>query len=221
MVRFTSPGSGILLFAVVAALSGCNTSSSGSSATASSATTFQSGFDNVTQRGPTSDMPTTLTGNYVGAISADVTNTTQKVGTIQGDVNLAINWTDGQTTNPFSGTASNFQGTLTGGTSQAISGTLNVDNALPASIMRTSNTIALPTGGSTTVSTGSMMVNLTGQLSDGTQAANTTLQLGGTFFGAGASGASGTAGGLLQSTSATNPGLFDGTIAGTYYLDRQ
>ncbi len=183
---------------------------------------YQAEFDRISAIAPTSDMPTSIQANYAGQMRADVTEASNIVGEIVGDVNLAVDWTDGQSANPFSGTASNFQGRLTGGEFEAIDGTLSVDPAFSGTIARTvipaSNVagFAIPE-----VQTGAMSVTLSGQLTQGSDTADTTVLLGGNFHGPGASAATGAVSGGFKDTSASGPSIFDGGIGGTYYIERQ
>ena len=183
---------------------------------------YEAEFDRVTAIAPTSDMPTSIQATYAGQMRADVTDSSEIVGEIVGDVNLDVAWTDGQGSNPFSGGASNFQGRATGGEFEAIDGTLSVDPAFGATIART----VIPAGniGGFNIpetQTGAMQVTLTGQLSQGDSAADTTVLLGGNFFGAGASAAVGAVSGGFSDASTDSPAIFDGAIGGTYYLERQ
>lgn len=140
---------------------------------------------------PTSDMPTSLNATYTGMTRQDLRETSggAVVGTMMADLELTADWTEGQTTNPWSGKADNFRGDLDG-TDFDLVGELTVASAesksITSTIGRTANTIALPTGGSTTVATGAAAINLAGDVDDGTGTNNEVLMsLGGSFFGAG------------------------------------
>lgn len=214
---------GLLLLASTA-VAGCLGNSNGTASTsgAPGASGYQAEFDRVSAIAPTSDMPTAIQATYAGQMRADVTDASAVVGEVVADLNLDVDWTDGQTANPFSGTASNFQGRLSGGEFQAIDGTLTVDPAFPGTISRTvipSSTV----GGFTIpeVQTGAMNVALSGQLTQGTDTADTTVTLGGSFLGAGASAAIGAVSGGFSNAAAPGPSIFDGGIGGTYYLERQ
>ncbi|MCE8006343.1 hypothetical protein [Aestuariivita sp.] len=227
---------GVVLIATTA-LSGClGSDSNGGGATAASGggggssgggtvtfANYQSEFDRVSMTIPTSDMPTTLKGNYVGAMQAQVGDASGNIaGSLVADVNLAIDWTEGATPNPFSGGASNFRGTTDGGTTvEAISGSLSVDPNLPSAIIRNSNTLNT-VAGQVTVDAGSMTVPLAGDLTLNGQTAEANVLLGGGFFGSGGTAAAGTAvGGFRAAGTAPLSGIFDGSISGTYYVERQ
>lgn len=208
------------------AVAGCLGSSNGGGTASTSgpagSSGFQAEFDRVSAIAPTSDMPTTIQATYTGQMRADVTDASAVVGEVVGDLNLAVDWTDGQATNPFSGTASNFQGRATGGDFTAIDGTLSVDNTFAGTIAR--NVIPSSTIGGITipeVQTGAMNVTLSGQLSQEAETVDATVTLGGNFLGAGASAATGAVSGGFNNASTSGPAIFDGAIAGTYYLERQ
>ena len=183
---------------------------------------YQGEFDRVTNQAPTSDMPTSLQASYSGAMRADVTDGSAVVGQILADVNLDVDWTDGSSANPFSGGASNFQGTMDGGTTVGdIEGTLSVDSALPNAILRNTTTVPLPTGGTQTLNTGALSVSLAGTLTADGESVDTNLFLGGNFFGPGATAAVGTVVGGF-SPEGTDPlqGIFTGgSVGGTFYLE--
>lgn len=194
----------------------------GTSGGPTASSSYQTEFDRVTGVAPTSDMPTTIQATYSGQLQADVTDASQVVGEVVADLNLDVDWVDGQTSNPFSGGASNFQGRLAAGEFEAINGTLSVDPAFPGTIARTifpsSNIggVSVPE-----VQTGAMSVTLSGQLSQGENTADTTILLGGNFLGSGASAATGAVSGGFSDATAPGPSIFDGGIGGTYYLERQ
>jgi hypothetical protein len=207
-------------------LAGCLGSSGGGAAgggggTASpqTANAFQAQFDRVTGQGPTSDLPTSLSGTYTGALRVDVTDASQTVGEVFGDVNLQVSWADGQTTNPFSGNVDNLRGSIKGEPSGAIEGTLTVDNAMPASISRSVNTINAPIIGPTTLATGAMSVIVTGDLTAAGETVETNLTLGGNFYGPGGTAMAGpVVGGFRTGQTAA---IFDGSAAGTFYAEKQ
>lgn len=214
---------GLLLLASTA-LAGCLGDSNGTASTsgATSVSPYQAEFDRVSAIAPTSDMPTAIQATYAGQMRADVSEGSAVVGEIVADLNLDVDWTDGQTANPFTGSASNFQGRLSGGDFEAIDGTLSVDPAFAGTIART----VIPGGtfGGVTipeVQTGAMNVTLSGQLTQGTDTADTTVGLGGNFLGSGASAAVGAVSGGFSNAAAPGPSIFDGAIGGTYYLERQ
>lgn len=216
--------SGLALLASTA-VAGCLDGDGGGTASTSGPagpSGYQAEFDRVSAIAPTSDMPTAIQATCTGQMRAEVTDSTAIVGEIVGDLNLDVDWTDGQTANPFSGTASNFQGRAAGGDFEAIDGTLSVDPAFSGTIARTvipSSTI----GGVTIpeVQTGAMNVTMSGQLTQDSNTVDATVILGGNFHGTGASAATGAVSGGFSNASAPGPSIFDGAVGGTYYLERQ
>lgn len=208
------------------AVAGCLGSSNGGGAASTSGpggpSGYQAEFDRVSAIAPTSDMPTAIQATYTGQMRAEVTDASAVVGEVVGDLNLDVDWTDGQTTNPFSGTASNFQGRTTGGEFAALDGTLSVDPSITGTISRVVNP-ATTIGGFAIpeTQTGAMSVTLSGQLSQDGETADTTVLLGGNFLGAGASAATGAVSGGFNNASTSGPAIFDGGLGGTYYLERQ
>jgi hypothetical protein len=186
------------------------------------AAAFSSNYDAVTSaslsNAPTSDMPTSLNANYSGQMKVDV-NDGSPIGTAYGDLDIAVDWTDGQTANPFSGTASNFTGTLVAGQTGDIEGTLSVDDSFGGTIGRTVTTIPLPppASGSVTTATGAGSFTMTGDLTvDGT-AYDTTVLLGGSFFRPGGTVMHGAVSGGVKEKG-TGGAIFDAAAAGTFYL---
>ena len=183
---------------------------------------FQQNFDRVTAKTPTSNMPTTLQATYAGRLKAEVTDTVNTVGEVEGDINLDVDWTDGQSANPFTGTVSNIEGTLTGGQSGAIAGTLTVDDSFGGAIQRTVtpaqqiNGINIPE-----TQVGALSVTLTGELTEGATVADTQVTLGGAFFGDQGEAALGPVVGGFNVAGSQNPAIFDGSIAGQYYIEAQ
>lgn len=186
------------------------------------AAAFSSNYDAVTSpslsNAPTSDMPTRLNANYSGQMKVDV-NDGSAVGTAYGDLDIAVDWTDGQSANPFSGTASNFTGTLVSGQTGDIEGTLSVDDSFGGTIARTVTTIPLPppASGTVTTATGSSSFTMTGDLTvDGT-AYDTTVGLGGNFFRPGGTVMHGVVTGGIKEKG-TGGSIFDAAAGGTFYL---
>lgn len=108
---------------------------------------FETAYDGVSQKAPTSDMPTSLKASYDGQMKIGVNSGWAQIfgadmdansAEIIGDLAVDVGWTDGQTTNPFTGTASNIVATEAGtSNSVKLDGTLTVDQGLPASLSRT------------------------------------------------------------------------------------
>ncbi|WP_163852320.1 hypothetical protein [Pseudooceanicola aestuarii] len=182
--------------------------------------TFQQNFDRVSGIVPTSDMPTTLQGSYSGALRADVSDATAVVGQVEADIDLDVDWTDGQQANPFTGTVSNFRGSLKDGETRDIDGTLTVDAAIPGTILRTDNPAMTFNGVNVPATqTGAMSVTMSGALTEDGRTADTTLLLGGNFLGSGATAAVGAVSGGYKEQGSANPGIFDGSVAGQFYLE--
>ncbi|WP_148234645.1 hypothetical protein [Pseudooceanicola batsensis] len=168
-------------------------------------------------------MPTTMNATFTGATRQDLreTNGGAIVGEMMADLELTANWTDGQSTNPWSGKADNFRGSMNG-QDYTLTGELTVAAAeaksLTSTIGRSANTIALPTGGTTTVATGAAAVNLAGDVDDGSGTPHEVIMsLGGSFFGPQGTAISG---------PATTQGFRAGGVrsdliaAGDYYVER-
>lgn len=185
---------------------------------------YQGNFDRVSGQAPTQDMPTRLQASYSGALRVDVGDASGNIsGQVIADLDLDVDWTDnGLSPNPFTGGATNFQGTQDdGATIVAIEGEMIVDPNLPNAIVTNETTVDLPTGGTQTLQTGTMTVPLTGQLTlDGTTV-DTNLLLGGTFVGPDAGGAVGSvSGGFSPVGTAPLDGIFTGGFAlGTFYIE--
>ncbi|NNU82005.1 hypothetical protein HMH01_16325 [Halovulum dunhuangense] len=212
-----------LLLACTVALGACDSSTNGGGGGgggggSSSETPFQENFDQVTGTAPTSNMPTSINATYAGAVQASVNDGVEELGILDGDVTLDVAWTDGQSTNPFSGQIDNLRFTDSDGT-VALQGELVTDNDV-GSISRT-EVSAL----GQTAFTGSMTVLMRGNVSvqDGgeTLSGDADIQLGGPFFGSGASGSAGAASGGLRLDEGTSGAIADYAIAGEYYLRRQ
>lgn len=187
------------------------------------AAAFSANYDAVTaptlSNAPTSDMPTRLNANYSGQMKVDVNDGTSTVGTAYSDLDIAVDWTDGQSANPFSGTASNFTGTLVSGQTGNIEGTLSVNDAFGGTIGRTVTTIPLPppASGSVTTATGAGSFTMTGDLTVDGKAYDTTVLLGGNFYRPGGTVMHGVATGGVKERG-TGGAIFDATAGGTFYL---
>ncbi|MBN7784285.1 hypothetical protein JYP51_05100 [Ponticoccus gilvus] len=219
-----------LVLVLGTSLSGCLGSSSGGGGGGAGGggggggggSSFDTEFDRVTAKAPTSNMPTEINASYAGRLKVDVTDPTTTIGEVEGDLNLDVAWRDGQTTNPFSGTASGFTGTLVTGETGAIDGTLTVDDSFGGSISRVVNP-AMEVAGVSVPETqvGALTVTLTGELSQGGTTADTNIMLGGSFFGDAGEAALGPVVGGYNLPDSANPAIFDGAIAGTYYIEQE
>jgi hypothetical protein len=216
-----------LAIAAAAAVSGCTSSGGGGGGGGGGGSVsfadFDGEFDRVNNMMPTSDMPTRLDANYQGAMRADAVDSSDgQTIEIIADLDVDIDWTDGQTSNPFSGGAKNFRGRAAGGDEiQRINGEMLVDPDIPSAITRTASTIALPTGGTQEVAVGGMMLNLTGQLEADGDTVEARVLLGGNFYGAEGRAAVGTVAGTFGDPGyqVNNP---DGLITnGSFYIEAQ
>ena len=195
-----------------AALSACS-SSGGDAAGSTTAEDYNIRFDAVSALGATQNMPTSLQADYRGELMADLSDGSGVLGTVLADLDIAVDWTEGQTANPFSGTADNFR--EVGGAAR-LEGTLTVDDGFGGSIIRSS----VPVPGTTVeVDTGAGQFVMTGDLTQDGTSYETELTLGGTFFGdAGEAMVGAVSGGLRTPGSGA---AFDYAAGGTFYLQQQ
>ncbi|MDQ2093816.1 hypothetical protein [Rhodalgimonas zhirmunskyi] len=211
-------------------LLGCTTSGGGAGAggAGGGGQDFETAYDAATARAPTSDMPTSLDANYTGQFKVGVNQGTAKVfGTnvnpqmaeIVGDLDIDVDWTDGQAANPFSGTASNIVATEAGTTnSVALNGQLAVDNSMPASISRVHTPSQVIAGHTIPeVNTGAFLFHMTGRLENGGEEGDATVQLGGNFFGPGGNAMVGAVSGGIKDVNNPGPQIFDAGLGGTFY----
>ncbi|MCA0922057.1 hypothetical protein [Pseudooceanicola nanhaiensis] len=206
-------------------VAGClDGSSSGGGGTTGpiTAADFDAEYTRISGMVPTSDMPTRLDASFTGAAQVDLVDTAS--GNTRGeafaDLALDLDWTDGQTTNPWSGTAENIRGTFDG-TDFAANGTMTVADAEAAgftsTVARTTQTIPLPTGGTVDVAAGAASVNLVGNIELDGNADDVLLALGGTFVGTEGQALHGAAQAVWFDTKA---GFGDVQGAGTFYVER-
>lgn len=217
---------GAALF-VCTAIAGCNTTTSGGAVGGggtggTGGSSYQANFDRVTGVAPTSNMPTSITANYQGQLMADVTDTTEIVGKVIADLDIVVDWTNGQSGNPLSGGASNVKvSDGQGGAYQDVAGSLTVKTSGNV-ISRNENPggniggISIPA-----TQTGSFVAGLEGDLTYDGQVVGADVSLVGNFLGSGGSAVAGSvAGGLTDRDGGGNPTLFDGTLGGSFYLER-
>ncbi|OWU85014.1 hypothetical protein ATO6_08065 [Oceanicola sp. 22II-s10i] len=225
--RTITRGAAILALGLAAA--GCTSTSGGGGAGGggggagpASKADFQKEFDRVTGVAPTSDMPKTLKAKYTGAAQMDLkeASTQSTVGGVLADLDLNVDWTEGQSGNPWSGSAKNFRGTFKGQDFTA-DGELTVANAeakgLPSVVGRNESTINAPVVGPITTATGSAKIELAGDLESGNDTGTILMSLGGNMFGKEGAGIAGTAQGLWFDKSS---GFGDVAAGGTFYLDK-
>lgn len=154
--------------------------------------------------------------DYVGQARVDTVDPGQSAptGFLTADLALAANFDAGT----ISGTATNIAGEVNGN-AVTLSGTLDsVNGSGPNTVVQTD--IAVPAPGSGTITTGALLASMQGTLTDDAtnQSSLTELGLIGSFTGANADGAFGTASALVGDENAVGFGLAGG---GTFYLDRQ
>jgi hypothetical protein len=189
---------------------------------------YEAAFDAASGRAPTSDMPTSLDANYQGQFKVGVNSGTADIfgpdadpqsAEIIGDLDIDVAWTEGQASNPFSGTASNIVATEAGtSNSVAIAGQLTVDDALPASISRVHTPSTVIAGHTVPdLDTGSFLFHMTGQLESEGRQGDATLQFGGSFFGPGGNAMVGAVSGGINDVDNPSPQIFDAGIGGTFY----
>lgn len=219
----------VLAIGLTSSLSGClgsNGSGGAAGGTAAGASDFETAYDAANGLGPTQDMPTAINATYAGQFKAGV-NSGSAAGfnenvEILGDLNLAVNWTDGQTTNPFSGGAKNIVVTdVTNGASETLIGELSV---LPdtGSISRV-NIPASTVGGFAIpeLNTGAFSFEVGGQVSGSEGAVDARVLVGGNFHGPAGESMVGVVSGGLKEVGSTNPAIFDAGIGGAAYLNKQ
>jgi len=218
-----------LCIAIATLLSGCiGGSGSGGGSGGGGSGDFETNYDAASGKAPTSDMPTQLQANYGGQFKSGVSGGGSVAGInenveIIGDLDVAVDWTDGQSTNPFTGTASNIVVTdVVDGGSETLGGTLTVDNGIGGTIMRVA-TPASNIGGISVpaIETGSFQFGMTGQLSGSEGDLDATVLVGGNFHGPGAESMVGVVSGGFKEVGSTNPAIFDAGIGGVAYLNRE
>lgn len=220
-----------LFVGVAAALSGCvgggGGSGGGAGGSGGGSAGFEAAHDAANEKIPTSDMPTSISANYSGQFKAGV-NSGSATGVnenveILGDVDVDVDWTDGQSTNPFSGTASNIMVTdVQSGESETLTGTLSVNDEMGGVITRT-NIPAQNMGGFSIpeTNTGSFQFGMTGALSGSEGDLDATVLVGGNFRGAGGETMVGVVSGGFSEVGSTDPSIFDAGIGGVVYLNRE
>jgi hypothetical protein len=174
---------------------------------------YATNLDRVQMLGPQT-VRQTGTVNYVGKTRVETTEPglTAPNGHFIGDVDLDANFDSGAIT----GTATNFAGQVDG-TAVTLAGTLSTANTPdPNTVTQQDN--VLPVIG--TVTTGALVSNMRGTLTESINNQSSTVQLSliGTFSGTNAAGAHGAAAVLVGDENAVGFGIAGG---GTFYLDRQ
>ncbi|WGW02919.1 hypothetical protein [Tropicibacter oceani] len=224
----------ILAAGLVTALSGCLQSGGGGGGGfggggGGGGSDYEAAFDAASGRAPTSDMPTRIQAEYEGQFkvgvnggSADLLGSQidPQMAEIVGDLEIGVDWTDGQTANPFTGKADNITVTEAGtSNSVVLDGELTVDASLPASLTRTVIPAQVVGGQSIPeVQTGAMLLHMTGQLSHDGQRGDVTAQLGGNFVGPQGEGMIGAVVGGIKDVDDPTAQIFDAGFGGTFYL---
>jgi hypothetical protein len=175
-------------------------------------TNFDTAFNAAINQGPT-QTPITGTASYVGELNLRTVDATgAENGFAVGDLALAVDFD--ASSNPISGTATNFRG-VRDGTDITIGGTLDTANSTSINEV-TDLTTPLPTGGSITIT--NMNVSLRGDLTDDEfgNTYNAEATLNGPFMGSNGAASAGAAG-VLTNSVGTN-----GIVAGgQYYVNKQ
>ena len=217
----------LLSLSVILGLAGCVSSNGGGGGD-----DFETKFDTVKNTVVTTDMPTRLAGTYKGQMKLGVNSgSTDLLGAgidpqlaeVLGDVAIKVDWTDGMTTNPFTGKADNFTVTEAGTSKTAkLDGSLTVDTSKPGTLSRVS-TPATKVKGYTVPArdTGTFTMMMTGQIGTEDKMGDVFVQLGGNFHGKGADAMLGTVNEGIKATDSTNPSIADAGLGGVFYAERQ
>lgn len=209
-------------------LSGCLSGGGAGGGGIGGSADYEAAFDAATARAPTTDMPTSLDANYKGQFKVGVNSGTAEIfgpnadpqmAEITGDLDIDVAWVEGQTANPFSGTASNIVATEAGtSNTMDIEGQLTVDNSLPASISRVHTPATVIAGQNVPeLDTGAFLFHMSGRVEAEGREGDATLQLGGNFFGPGGDAMVGTVNGGINDVGNPSPQIFDAGIGGTFY----
>jgi hypothetical protein len=222
---------------VATALSGCVSNGKGAAGGGAggggggASSTFETEFGKVEATAPTQNMPTALDANYKGQMKLGVNTGTSTIlpsgvdanmAEIIGDVDLNVAWTDGMTTNPFTGTAGNFTATEAGTSNTvAIAGTLNVDPSLPGTVTRVHTPAQTLMGHAIpALDTGAFEMTMKGQLGAEGEKGDVTLLLGGNFIGDNAASMMGAVSGGVKDVNSTGPAIFDAGLGGVFYANK-
>lgn len=224
----------VLAIGLTSSLSGClgsngNGGAAGGGAAgggAAGASAFDTAYDAAQGLGPTRDMPTSINATYAGQFQAEV-NDGSATGidegvSLLGDLNVAVDWTDGQSTDPFSGTASNIVVTdAASGASETLTGELTV-NSVGNAITRV-NTPASTVGGFAVpeLNTGAFSMQFEGRVSGTEGEVDAVVGVGGAFHGPAGESMIGVVSGGFKEVGSTNPAIFDAGIGGTAYLNKE
>ena len=173
---------------------------------------------------PTGNMPTAIDASYTGQVkvAANTGDTAAFFGTnidpenvdLLGDLNLAINWTDGSGGTPITGTASNIVAIArdTGATT-AVGGSLTVDTSQTNLVTR------IPLGVANAAS-GAFNFTMAGELTNGSDSGHAYLGMNGQFFGSGGQAMVGSVSGGINDAATPSPVIFDAGVVGTFYAQQ-
>lgn len=170
---------------------------------------------------PTSDMPTTGTANFEGGVKAVLNKGGSAIGTMLGDLEMAIDFGAADKTRAVTGSATNFRGTI-GGNDETFAGTLTTADAaakgLPSAIsIDEFTTPPIADVPPITVRTGAISANFSGDLDLNGTAGTVLLTTGGAFVGTGAQGAHGPALGTWWGPA----GPSEYNVTGTWFVERK
>lgn len=177
---------------------------------------FDDTLDRVIETTPTTDMPQTLDARYRGAMKAAMPDNREGFNDREliADLNIRIDWTEGEDANPFRGTARGFRIREVGDDEVfRVNGELTVDQDRPASITRSESTEDLPDGGTQDVASGGLVIPLSGDIAD----VEARIVLDGTFYGDGGRAAAGTVAGNYGAPEFADEDQF-GTIDGDFFV---
>lgn len=166
----------------------------------------------------TGNLPTSGSAEFNGATMMTLTNTQTNTvaGDVMGDVNLLVDFAPGAY-DPVTTTISNVQFMEVDGDIYAIGGALESDPDLyESSIETVPAEVSDGQGGTVTVQTGTFDSTATGEVNDGVDTYDMTVNLDGTFQGDGAQAASGTATGSMDNYG--NPGVW--ILDGTFWAEQ-
>jgi hypothetical protein len=96
-----------------------------------------------------------------------------------------------------------------------------VDSSILSTISRVENEATTVGGFSIPATqTGVLAVTLTGQLTAENETVDATLGLGGSFVGPGATAAIGAVSGGFRDANSSSPSIFDASVGGQFYIER-
>ena len=243
---FTAPVRAVTLVAISAALAGCSSGGGGAGGGGGGGgagltfAEYDALYDRYTNpsdigNAPTSDMPTGGSATYTGTVSTELreSSTDTKLADVLGDVNLNVAFSDdtseGSSTSVVTGYVNNVRGVnADDGSEFAYDIELRTDDdtastAGGGTLMTNQSTISVPTVGDVTTRTGSLMVNLSGEIND-TNAPDSDVRgtalmvLGGSCFGPECARSVGTASLVIDDDAL--PGLINYNGSGTYVVER-